>query len=368
MWRLGAWWRRSHPNQPGADSSPAPVTDTGLVHQGFPTERFVEGVRQSREMIRVLAIHPYVMREPHRDDFLDALGQALRRAVDVRMLLLDPQSRATEQYAEDLGHAVDVATRTAESLRDLRGFRASLEPSRRRHLDVRVYSALPPARTYRWDDTAVTTLAPGGDWTGSDVEHVQTPARSGLGRLADRQFDSLWNDHGTRTLDAYFTAELDLLGPTLVRSAAQEGAEVDTRQLSAAYIQLDQRVYVAERSQPAHLWRPDGDGPLVRILAGPALARRSPVPLFHAVRVDPGHPAMAGLVRAFRRKYGSDSPVTGRGSVVVRLDTVAATADRRSRTTGGETRRRLSRLSGVRRPPERPERLGGPPVAIRAVT
>jgi len=288
----------------------------------------------------VLGVAPYVMNAPYREAFLPALRGALHRGVRVEVLVLDPQSRAADQCALDLDGTVDVTATVSEVLRAFRTFATTLEPAEQEHLDVRVYSALPPARMYRWDDRAISSLFPTGNWAGSDIEHYETTATTGLGRLVDEQFSALRDDDGTCTLDAYFTVGLTC------------PERVDAPPVTSGYVRVDGRYYVADTDPPSEVWLPDLDDLLVRISARDGA--------FHAVRVDPEHPAMSGLAAAFRRKYGAESGLGGRPRVMVRLDPVPPAEMAAGRGTSGARGRRLSLLPGDlgspqgSRPPEAP--------------
>jgi hypothetical protein len=352
---------------------PNPVT--GTLHHGFPHERLVDGVRNATTRIRLLGILSPAMDPSRRETFLDAMARALASGVDVRILVLDPQSRAADQCSQDLDHAVDVGSEVAEALRAFRSFRGALGPLLATRLDVRVYSALPPGRLHQWDDTAVTSLLSPDDWTGDGVDHHLTAADVGLARLLNDQFDGLWDRPTTRTLDEYFSVGLRLVtGP---QSEPTRGGRPgnDHAPLRAPYVLVDRRLYVAETVEPVRLWDPDGEDPVVRIVPDRAPRGAECPRTFHAVRVDPGHPAMSGLAPAFRRKYGHGSPLAEEGCVVVRLDPTPETADRPEQSNrpravrggGGGRGRRLWLLTG-RRQPTPPARSDLPSRSLRIAT
>jgi hypothetical protein len=254
-----------------------PIVERGLrreeqIHGEFPHRRFIEGVAGCARRVRILGAWPYVMEQPWRQDFLDAVEDAVHREVVVEILILDPTSPAATQRLADLGPGA-LPHVVSEMLTALDAFRAGLPAAQQPYFRVRVYNALPPARLYRWDHRAISSFFPGGNRWGAEVRHYETPVTSGLGAFVDEQFTLLWNDPRTQDLVAYLRLPVDI---------PEAGGTVHVR-----YVECEDVVYAIDP-------RLTGFGPDV-----PADDEAWPVILeFYSIKYgSPGDGSLPGTVR-----------------------------------------------------------------------
>ena len=179
-----------------------------MVRSEFPYDAFLRGVEDSSYKIRILGAWPYVMDQPWRRRFLEGIERAAHRRVRIEILVLDPASKAAEQRADDLGGQFDVAGVIGDVVRAFERLEQRLAAVDRDYLDVRVYATLPPARMYRWDARVISSFFPMGNAVGGDVKHYETNAVSRLAQFVDEQFELLWRDESTRTLEDYLRLRL----------------------------------------------------------------------------------------------------------------------------------------------------------------
>lgn len=151
----------------------------------FPHQEFVSGVAGARRRVRIMSAWPYVMDLPWRDTFLAALRECIRHGTHVQILVLDPLSPAAEQRRNDLRGRVDVAGVIAETLVALQQFGQTLGPGAGDRFGVRVYSVLPPARLYLFDQRALCSFFSSGNDVGTDTRHYDTSVLSGLARFVE---------------------------------------------------------------------------------------------------------------------------------------------------------------------------------------
>lgn len=268
-----------------------------LVRSEFPYEAFIAGVESSSYKVRVLGAWPYVMDQPWRRRFLAAISSAAHRRVRIEILVLDPASKAAEQRADDLGGQFDVAGVIGDVLRAFELLEQQLAALDRDYLDVRVYATLPPARMYRWDGRVISSFFPMGNAVGGDVKHYETSAVSRLAQFVDEQFELLWQDPSTRTLDDYLRLQLSVDGQPA---------------LSANYVTMDGDLYIEA---------PELDSLTGRIPVQVLTEAISHVPGtasgadFEAAALPGTDDRHAAAVLSFRKKYGPAnrlSPVHGR--------------------------------------------------------
>lgn len=277
-------------------------TPEEAIHSEFPYELFLNGVRRSARLVRILGAWPYVMDHPWRAHFLPALKDAVQRGVRVQILLLDPGSKAAEQRARDLAREFDVSAVIGEVLREFWSLTKAFPDWARNYLEIRVYSLLPPARMYRWDARAVSSFFPMGNWEGSDIKHYETNMTSRLAQFVDDQFQLIWNDTDTITLSSYFELSLDIAVP---------GVEFISR--SAKYVVYQDQVYLAGRGIVEELYRLRAIDPQVRLRQAPPGAQLDGdrLILVPADRTVSNH-----LQLLFHRKYGPANPLLSHASIL----------------------------------------------------
>lgn len=277
-------------------------TPEEVIHSEFPYTMFLGGVEAAAYQVRILGAWPYVMDHPHRDRFLAGLRAAAERGVRIQILVLDPDSKAAEQRSRDLDNQFDVTRVISEVLQEFWRLRAGLGDRLAPQLEIRVYSLLPPARMYRWDTRAISSFFPMGNWVGSDIKHYETNMSSRLAQFVDEQFELIWQDVDTVSLDEYFRLALDLAVPDFgFLSTHQE------------YVVHDRIVYVAAREIVEELYRLQTVDPLLRLCSrvrgfdhGEDRLSMEVVPQNQAPHVR----------ELFRRKYGPASPLDGGGSLL----------------------------------------------------
>ncbi len=303
----------SHP--PAHGRTPA---EAEKIHTELPHDLVVAGVRAARWRIRLLAPSVTLLAEPHRAPFLTALSEALDRHVDIRILLQDPGHRSGDEAAPDAATAREIA----QTLRELRALEESLTADEASLLDVRICPRLPPMSTYRWDDRAVSALAPPSlaptrTRRASDpapsTRYFETTADQGLAAAVDEQFDLLWAHAPTRPLAEYLHARLEISVGSGPRSAPGLLA-------TARYVCVDGRIYVTASALTADLFANAAEPPVIRLVHELSPLGGDPDTRYRAVPVDTEHPVAAGIVEAFRRKYAAQTAVTDTRAVMARLD------------------------------------------------
>ncbi|WP_213453947.1 hypothetical protein [Rhizomonospora bruguierae] len=277
-------------------------TPEEVIHSEFPYKMFLTGVDTAAYHLRILGAWPYVMDHPWRARFLDGLRAAAERGVRIQILVLDPDSKAAEQRSRDLDNQFDVARVISEVLQEFWRLRAGLPDRVAAHLEIRVYSLLPPARMYRWDARAISSFFPMGNWVGSDIKHYETNMSSRLAQFVDEQFELIWHDVDTVSLDEYFRLSLDLAVPDFgFLSTSQE------------YVVHDGVLYVAAREIVEELYRLQTADPLLRLCSRVRGFDRGEDRLAMEVIPQSRAPRVRDL---FRRKYGPASPLDGGGSLL----------------------------------------------------
>jgi hypothetical protein len=293
-------------------------TPDEIIHFEFPYDRFLKGIEESKQEVRILGAWPYVMEEPWRDRFLAAVRQALSRRVHVRILILHPDSKAAEQRTQDLGINVDAQKEITGVLNELYRFLLALEEQDQRYFSVRIYSSLPPARIYRWDWRTISSFFPSGNLFGSDIRHYETNVASGLGAFVNEQFDLLWVDENTQTLMDYMTATIDVVD----RSGARRAFRVK-------YICHEDGLYVVDRGLVEYLFSRQNHKPVISMQSR-VQDLGCEGGSFQAIPLQGENPSLLSHIgNHFRQKYGPDSPIK-RGQelrVLLRPEPVDPTSD-----------------------------------------
>ena len=275
------------------------------IHHGFPHEEFIAGVARASQRIRIMGAWPYVMDHPWRESFLGACRRALARGVPVHVLVLDPLSYAAEQRRHDLDNQIDVSSIISETLSALQRFRNSLAADLAGLLEIRVYSSLPPARLYAWDQRAMCSFFPMGSNVGTDVRHYETNVTSGLARFVCEQFDTVWRDVETRDLEEY------LYLPLSVQPGSTEQA---ARRHVVQHVTHEGEVFAASVDLVVDLLRTEQKTEEPTFLVADAWQTRH---RFEIVASD--DPLGSQVSTAFQKKYGSASATRSGLDVMVRL-------------------------------------------------
>lgn len=175
-------------------------------HDRFDQETYIEQVRYAGKNIRILDTWTILLEGGHRGPTLNAIRAALDRGVEVKILLLDPDSSAAQQRADELERRrINVAAHIMENLRHLHEFRdRGIEPRRRAKLRISVYDASPSIQLYQWDGRGLISFFPIGE-VSFDVPQLEVDMASPWGQFVDRRFDELWeSEENVRSLDQYW--------------------------------------------------------------------------------------------------------------------------------------------------------------------
>jgi hypothetical protein len=90
------------------------------VLERFNHNNFIRQVERARREVRILELWTDLLQGGYQRGFLAALREALSRKVEVRILLLSPESPAAEQREDDLRRArqgIDVEENIRDNLR-----------------------------------------------------------------------------------------------------------------------------------------------------------------------------------------------------------------------------------------------------------
>jgi hypothetical protein len=242
----------------------------------------------------------------HRVRFLSALRNAVERHVRIEILVLDPASKAAEQRADDIGGQFDIEGVIGDVLRSFDGLRRVIDVGQRAFLDVRVYATLPPARLYRWDNRVISSFFPSGNPTGGDVKHYETSVTSRLAQFVDDQFEILWRDGSTRTLDDYFRVDIVFVGEAVA--------------VVAHYVLIAGLLYAESPDLSERIARsPRGSAPSVHLASNAVVDIPNNGQLFDLETANKDDGAWLNIAKAFRRKYGPQDRASDNYTVVYKL-------------------------------------------------
>lgn len=173
------------------------------VRDGFDRGRFIKNASDAKNEIFILELWTDLLQGGYQDKFLNALQDALRQKVRIRILLLSPYGHAAEQRADDLLRRTDVAGDILDNLRILYEFVYGRIPdAHRRYIEVRIYSALPPVQMFKVDNQVIVSFYPVNIISWNATQYLTTPD-SQLGKFVGDKFDELWEARSTRTLKQF---------------------------------------------------------------------------------------------------------------------------------------------------------------------
>lgn len=290
-------------------------------HDRFDQGGFIDRMRETHRNIRILDTWTLLLEARNRMRTFTAMREALDQGAAIRVLLLDPNSAAAQQRAEELERRqIDVAAQIMDNLRQLYLFRDQLDsPEMKSRLKVCVYDASPSIQLYQWDDRALISFFPIGK-VSFDVPQLEVDMASPWGQFVDRRFDELWDhrDH-IRSLDRYW-----LLSVTLTQGSER----LDTVPLP--YVGTEDEIYVdgtgnlanrlAERVLNAQEEQPAGAAAFGALAVWPPRRSGQQARDFDLIRLDEEHtPGQAEVLARFDRKYGSYPPARSGGIFLLRL-------------------------------------------------
>lgn len=274
----------------------APFLERSEIHRDSVLERFDHGafIRQAadaRYRIMILELWTDLLQGNYQRPFLISIKEALKQNVEVRMLLLDPDSSAAEQRADDLLWKTDVVNNIMDNLRVLHEFVCDLPKRQRKNIEIRVYSALPPVQMYRVDDHLVVSFYP-VNVTSWNAAQYQTNPHAQLGKFVSTKFDELWDAGSTRALDQFQEITIQINSDEVERSH------------QAQFVKSEKEIYVNGREIVASYLRSGVGGLPVRIIHGNAKGELKESELYFFVPLDATSEDHSDAQKMFGRKYG----------------------------------------------------------------
>src|SRR5438309_130978 len=112
-------------------------------HPRLDLDDFIEHIANAGKEVDILDTWTRLLDSHLRERSFSAVREALKNRVNIRILLLDPESKAAEQRTEEIGHRADVPRAIMETLLHLYRFRQELSVSMAEYFEVRIYSASP---------------------------------------------------------------------------------------------------------------------------------------------------------------------------------------------------------------------------------
>jgi hypothetical protein len=212
-----------------------------VVHMTFPHLRFLDAMSDTASRIKIMGAWPYGMEPSYREAFLDVLRRAVAARVPVQILVLDPSSDAARQRTSDMGGDDDASEVIFRVLLEFWRWSDTLSTTAARAFELRVFSALPPARLYLAGNRAICSFFGDSDnRDGSNVRHYETSVLGGLGYYVNDAFDRLWDSQETISLDEHWRLDLVVTWP------GDAAADLE-RDRMAAYVAADGGLFVSDQ-------------------------------------------------------------------------------------------------------------------------
>jgi hypothetical protein len=273
----------------------------------FDHDDFNRHVSTATDLVAVMDTGNHLLEGGSRRGFLVALRKALQNGAKVRILLLDPDSAAASQRAEEI-RPVDVRRVIIDNLRHLNDFADSLDDRQRQSFQVRIYDASPSIQIFRWDDKALISFFPIGV-RASASPHLEVYLASPLGEFVQGRFDDLWRHPSTRDLTEYVAVPVTVYHRT-----------VPLRSCTVHFVRLDDACFIDGAPMVDQL-TDHGTGRLEVVTQYPVVLDGRTATAFRLARVDVETvPDRASVLAMFDRKYGRrefDGP--GRPRLALRL-------------------------------------------------
>jgi hypothetical protein len=276
-------------------------------HAMFDHDEFNRHVSTATDLVAVMDTGNHLLEGSSRSRFLVALRKALHNGAKVRILLLDPDSAAASQRAEEI-RPVDVRRVIIDNLRHLNDFADSLDERHRQSFQVRIYDASPSIQIFRWDDKALISFFPIGV-RASASPHLEVYLTSPLGEFVQGRFDDLWRHPSTRELTEYVAVPVTVYH-----------RDVPLRSCEVHFVRLEDACFIDGAPMVDQL-TDHGTGRLEVVTGYPVQLDGRTVTTFRLARVDGETvPDRASVLGTFDRKYGRrefDGP--GRPRLAMRL-------------------------------------------------
>ena len=189
-------------------------------HPRLDLEEFTKHIADANKGVDILDTWTRLLDGHIRDRFFAAVREALQGRVVIRILLLDPESKAAEQRTEEIGHHADVPRAIMETLLQLDRFRQNLSSGLNDGFEVRIYSASPSVQLYRWDDRAFFSFFPIGRQA-AETPKLEAQALTPWGQFVQRRFEELWDDARTLPLQRYMHLPVEVAASDTIREQIQ---------------------------------------------------------------------------------------------------------------------------------------------------
>ncbi len=276
-------------------------------HAMFDHDEFNRHVSTATDLVAVMDTGNHLLEGTSRTRFLAALRKALQNGAKVRILLLDPDTAAASQRAEEI-RPVDVRRVIVDNLRYLNDFADSLDERTRQAFQVRIYDASPSIQVFRWDDKALISFFPIGV-RASASPHLEVYLSSPLGEFVQSRFDDLWRHPSTRELIEYVAVPVTVYH-----------RQVPLRSCAVHFVRIKDACFIDGAPMVDQL-TDHGTGRLDLATGYPLALDGRTASSFQLARVDSDTvPDRATVLDVFDRKYGKrqfDGP--GRPRLALRL-------------------------------------------------
>jgi hypothetical protein len=268
------------------------------VRDNFDRTGFIRQAADAKREIQILELWTDLLQESYRERFLDALRDALKQRVRIRMLLLSPDARAAEQRADDLLRQTNVIGDILDNLRILHGFvHADIPEAHRGDIEVRVYSALPPVQMYQVDKQVIVSFYPVNVTSWNATQYLTSP-ESQLGQFVGDKFDELWRARSTRTLEQFWKI-------TVITVSGS-----DEKRYHVGFVTYDEEVYISGQRIVADNAENGVGGLAVQTIEGHVAGEPDVRGPYSLVPVDASADATAKIHQTvgelLARKYGRD--------------------------------------------------------------
>jgi hypothetical protein len=220
----------------------AHVEATAGEYSSFPDVRtYFTKLAGAHSHIRILDTFSFLIEPAHALEFRAAVTNALRKYVNVRILLVAPDSEAAAARRKTLsdgeaGVPIEVFDENlASNLSTLSQMLADRTADAPGKLEVKLYKVDPAVAYHRIDETALISFYPVGARAERSPQLEATVA-SPFGSMVDRRFEEIWHDLESVPLLDYYTCTVHVRTNGQTRSFRQIG-----------FVRIDEDRFLATR-------------------------------------------------------------------------------------------------------------------------